>query len=205
MRIAPLHFIAVISAACLIGVFLYIASAGSSEPTYNGRRLSQWLRILSGSSQVNASSDEAQDAIQRIGTNAIPDLLQLSRARNLLPSVRLFQDARESHNMAWWGFHILGTNGQLATKQLIELTRDNDPEIRMHALGCLNTIGAARNVPLADLVRLIHDPATNWSHASIRVTAATWIITFHPEAVEETRVYTVVPDVQILATNRAPF
>lgn len=99
------------------------------EPSYNGRTLSEWLRISSG--YVSAQQRRtAQDAVLQIGTNAIPSLMQwcseasiirgeqIQKISNRLPRfiagtkpVRSFVYEKTA-KAAWanYGFAILGTN-----------------------------------------------------------------------------------------------
>src|ERR1043165_424132 len=45
------------------------------EPSYGGRNLSEWVWCLAPTAQPSALA-EAEDAIRRIGTNALPCLLK---------------------------------------------------------------------------------------------------------------------------------
>ena len=50
---------------------------GPPEPVYQGRRLSDWLKA-----HDRFSREEAEEAVRRIGTNAIPSLLGMFRAKD---------------------------------------------------------------------------------------------------------------------------
>jgi hypothetical protein len=111
-----------------------VASAGASEPAYNGKALSEWL-ILDHSGELLDKS--AEQAIRQIGTNAIPTLLELLGATpsNRKSRVRKFeskgfesilllspQDAAEVlRGIGKRGFGILGTNAESAVPQLTKL------------------------------------------------------------------------------------
>ena len=65
-------------AICLVlAVALLLLLTGDSEPQYQGRKLSQWLRTYDGHyPDQSTPSLRAQAAIREIGTNAIPYLLK---------------------------------------------------------------------------------------------------------------------------------
>src|SRR5262245_21189458 len=56
----------------LIALALLLISRRTSEPIYNGRSLSDWLARYG----AGPDSDEAEDAIRAIGTNALPFLIE---------------------------------------------------------------------------------------------------------------------------------
>src|SRR5438876_9254302 len=77
-------YLLLIAALVLIGVLVAVLS-GSREPEYGGRKLSEWVEDYSPgnlSSLVqtkDASRKLAKEAIHRIGTNALPWLLEWIR------------------------------------------------------------------------------------------------------------------------------
>jgi HEAT repeat protein len=63
--------------AIVIGCVLFFS--GNSEPTYNGRPLSEWVVIaarMSPSPYTQSEKEAATEAIQAIGTNALPHLVE---------------------------------------------------------------------------------------------------------------------------------
>ncbi len=60
----------------LISAVLTLLSR-NREPTYKGRRLSEWMRLRATISPPPGQTEEAADAIRHIGTNALPLLLAL--------------------------------------------------------------------------------------------------------------------------------
>jgi HEAT repeat protein len=112
----------------------------SPEPAYNGKPLSAWAQqyLTNHWSRWagSAAEREAEFAIQQIGTNGIPFLLELVRARDSVMKQRL----RKVFPVSWWtrldldqtrgemerrvgvaGLVALGTNAVFAVPHLIEL------------------------------------------------------------------------------------
>jgi hypothetical protein len=111
----------------------------SPEPSYNGKPLTAWAeqyRTNHWRWAGSAAEKDAEFAIQQIGTNGIPFLLELVRARDSVMKQRL----RKVFPMSWWtrldliqtrgevrrrvgvaGLLALGTNAVLAVPELIEL------------------------------------------------------------------------------------
>jgi hypothetical protein len=112
----------------------------SPEPVYNGKPLSEWAeqyRTNHWSRWAGGAAErEAEFAVQQIGTNGIPFLLELVRARDSVMKLRL----RKVFPVSWWirldlnqtrgemerrvgvaGLVALGTNAVLAVPHLIEL------------------------------------------------------------------------------------
>lgn len=128
-------------------IFCLIAgpSARSSEPVYNGKPLSEWLLELKLKNtahhweQIQAQTQQPEDAIRQIGTNAIPVLLNILGATEqnkwwVLEKLksrefrRMFRDRDTNLNdlqdVAVNGFGILGTNAASAIPQINKLFRD---------------------------------------------------------------------------------
>jgi hypothetical protein len=66
--------------ALLCAAVLIICLSGPKEPSYEGKKLSEWMKIVSPSGQYGAwldlESAQGQAAIRSIGTNALPSLLK---------------------------------------------------------------------------------------------------------------------------------
>ena len=59
-----------------IGIGYFFFFSQKPEPTYEGKRLSEWVEINSSASQTFAEHQQAASAIRAIGTNALPCLIQ---------------------------------------------------------------------------------------------------------------------------------
>lgn len=149
-----------------VGLLLPIRTG---EPSYQGKRLTSWLQQYSTNHFVhrgNAADKEAEYAIRQIGTNAIPTLLNLFRSdspllRKLaqkLPagvSSRFYVD--DHLRLASYGFVALGTNGQPALADLIELSRQTDHDVRYRATYSLGHLGPAAEAAIPRLIELVDD------------------------------------------------
>ena len=127
---------------------LAVPSARSSEPSYNGKPLSEWLFELDLAQSVYESLYNPQpgepapaEAIRQIGTNAIPTLLDilgatgrnkewvLGRAKS-----KAFRDKFHNKNVplddlrdtAVQGFGVLGTNAVSAVPKISKLLRQTE-------------------------------------------------------------------------------
>ncbi|HYG36690.1 MAG TPA: HEAT repeat domain-containing protein [Clostridia bacterium] len=154
------------------------------EPAYQGKSLIIWLkefeeaRYNGPTSRYHLSPAEfqgqfvepTQKAVRHMGTNALPQLLNLLQAResflhnrtiallNKVPALRwrpLSQQQRQS--MALAGFSALGTNAQAAVPALIALLDDKDPEIRKYSAWCLGAVGPAAEAAVPALLQHLQD------------------------------------------------
>lgn len=127
---------------------LVVQPIQSSEPTYNGHPLSEWL-VLDLKSQASA-----ENAIRQIGTNGIPTLIDIlgakeSNKRKVLAKLdneELKQEfsSKDSNladlrNLAVNGFGILGANAESAVPQITKLFYDQ--ETRFEATRALIRVG----------------------------------------------------------------
>src|SRR5262245_15768594 len=137
----------ILLAGAIVVVFgLLLASRPDDEPSYNGRKLSYWLKTYNLSNR-RAEQLEAEQAIKSIGTNALPCLvrwigndkapsrLQQGVVRLLAKKPALFQrklagkllgalmrdPARERPGFTTTAFSLLGTNACPAVPQLERL------------------------------------------------------------------------------------
>ncbi len=133
-------------------------SLTTHEPTYRGKRLSAWLEVLDpGKARPRGTQTdlEAEEAIRHIGTNAIPQLLRLVRARDTRLKQWLISWAQKQHAIDFHfklvyqrraagclGFEALGPLGRPAVPGLVNiLTSDSLAEARMIAAASLGCIG----------------------------------------------------------------
>jgi hypothetical protein len=122
-----------------------------SEPTYEGKRLSIWLREMSDSPE---QQKRAANAVRAMGTNALPSLVRMLQARDSkfkeyvrsllarqkLVRVRLSPPARIQHDFACRGLWVLGPMAAAAIPSLEEnlVSRKPHPSIP----GVLLSIGS---------------------------------------------------------------
>jgi hypothetical protein len=148
----------------VVGMLLYslaITSVRASEPSYEGKPLSDWLLALEfhragHDNLVSEDMRQPEAAIRQMGTNAIPTLLDIlgtkehkkwwtlimldsSSFRNYYNDPNVPVDDLEA--VAVDGFAILGTNGVSAIRQIEILFRD--PDTRYEATCALSVLGPA--------------------------------------------------------------
>jgi HEAT repeat protein len=130
------------------------------EPVYNGKPLTAWAQQY-GSNNWSGRKElarEAEFAVQQIGTNAIPFLLDLMQARDSDLKKRLRQhvpgkwhdplhlndNSGKVRRMGAHGLAAIGTNAPAAVPTLIELaTQHPDEDGRYIAVFALRTLGPA--------------------------------------------------------------
>src|SRR5262249_28117416 len=136
---------------CLCGALVIVGAVllwpRNDEPVFQGRRLSEWLRVyvIQQNSSAGSPLVEAADAVHHIGTNAIPLLLRgiqrdadLSRHKSdfrevlddLPPPIRndpRFDSilTRPNATLALAGFRILGPEARSAVPDLTRLMNDS--------------------------------------------------------------------------------
>lgn len=115
-----------------------------SEPdlVYKGKRLTKWLAphpyLEANSSTTRILTPEAEEALRQIGSNAVPTLLRMLRARDSALTVKLMRLVQSQHVIkveyipaniwnasALEAFNILGSNGQSAVPELIRIASNN--------------------------------------------------------------------------------
>jgi hypothetical protein len=141
-----------------------------SEPEYEGRRLTSWLRgyrySFSGPQADEVPAEklqarlQARNAVRHLGTNSLPIFLDMLQAHDgplkqkALPVIRKYSPASfypftedEKLNMALIGFKILGPIAKSAVPALLVMLRDKDsdkyPRKKILAMAALARIGPA--------------------------------------------------------------
>ena len=135
------RFILVLISAifCLVAA----SSARASEPSYNGKPLSEWLLILkiggTSAGERVADDTEAREAVRQIGTNAIPTLLDIlganDQSKGWVLSKLKSKGFREMyhnpnvptddlHDTGVMAFGLLGTNAIPAIPKIKKLLGD---------------------------------------------------------------------------------
>lgn len=113
------------------------------EPVYEGKRLSQWLEGFSlaqpqDTEEPEAMAREAAHAVRQIGTNALPSLLKMLRARDSALKRRLMYwagrqsaihfeliPAEDLRHRAVYGFKAIGATAQSAIPSILPLLADS--------------------------------------------------------------------------------
>ena len=152
---------------------LAISSVQAKEPYYKGKSLSDWLSYDLGA--------DAPAAIQQMGTNAIPTLLDLMGATPKtirwvavrLDSKRMREQLRNDDGDVYFGeikeavvlaFTVLGTNAESAVPKMVKfLDKDND-DVSIYAAAALGVVGPKGFAALTN--------ALNSPNPSIRVDVA---------------------------------
>jgi HEAT repeat protein len=130
------------------------------EPVYHDKPLSAWLQSYG----ANSESQESDDAVRNIGTNAIPILLDNLRAYDSqlkLPLAALgmrFTPAETRHTRAEKGFSALGAEASNAVPALIAIYDENvSPSARKAAANALVEIGPASKAAIPALIKSAAD------------------------------------------------
>ncbi len=149
---------------------LYLSASHTSQPVYQGKELSSWLEAYDPYLRwkvTPAQKQEADAAVSHIGTNSIPTLLRMLRARDWrwsarflewLSKVRIFKIKRSlpAENLQFAAanaFSVLGTEASNAVPKLIEIYKQNISESsRYYTVLSLWAIGPAANAAVPTLV-----------------------------------------------------
>lgn len=221
--------IACILAAMILvmaGILYAIWPTGPYGPYYKDRPLTAWLEDYTnpirhlrnlrklGSASFMQGFKDSQEAVNAIGTNAIPTLLQLMQAKDSWPRALClnvidrpmsqqdyFISARHKRDLAAAGFMLLNTNALSAAPELIKLTASNDADVRRRAFGSLVMVETPNLKPLLPvLVQFSHDP-----DPMNREMAAQYIQyilpTVSPEDAKAAGVYEAFPELKSSAAN----
>lgn len=145
----------------LIGLILW-ESNRAKEPRYKGESLSFWL------AGDGCTDEETKEAIDHLGTNCVPALLQMlqtedSTAKQKLAALtdrqNLFRirmaDAEEKHFYAIHGFSLLGVRARGAVGVLLKLYEEssNSPEQKRRIAAALGAIGSSASEAIPALLR----------------------------------------------------
>jgi HEAT repeat protein len=172
------------------------------EPVYQGKTLNAWMEqcnkylLASKNSPELAKREEAQAAIRQIGTNALPALLGMVRARDSALKAKLialgrqqtlfklpFKPAGYYHGKATWGFGALGAAAKPAVPALIELLQDKDKEVRASAATCLSLIGPDAKDAVPALIQALNREGNGWGPVLIDSMMALGAIGAEPQTV----------------------
>lgn len=162
-----------------------------SEPCYQNKKLSDWLKLQHSANQVEAIS--AQNAIRTIGTNGVPTLVRLIaynpeqdmnfRISELLPlrfrATAIFnrlQSAEMRKNYlaleAIEAIGLLGTNGIPAIPELTKTAMGTNRFPAMRAINALKNLGEPGTAALGNIATV-----TNYPQSSIDNQRIHWVRT----------------------------
>jgi hypothetical protein len=156
--------VAALVLAALGGLAWVLFFRAEPEPVYQGKSLSAWLSL---NIDDPTSAEVVSNAVCRIGTNGIPSLLRMLRARDSILKRKLVDLAQIWHLMGYvamdkgvakaeWAFGILGEEARDAVPALIEmLEQSSSPESRFCAIQALGRIGPAAKAAVPLLVNVV--------------------------------------------------
>jgi len=167
------------------------------EPVYQGRRLSDWLAAykMEGPAgaetwQVREEQQKAETVVRHAGTNALPILLRMLRAKDSALKVKCLELAKRQHFIrikytpaeelnyrACSGFGVLAAKAQHAVPALIAIANQNlSRASRWYALQALVLVGP----PAPEAIPLLSGWATN-ADGSVRSYAMNALGRIHAE------------------------
>ena len=167
-----LGIVAVLLVAGVLGLSLWLV-ARQREPVYQGRTLSSWLdhHVPSNAARPPYNSPgwhQAEEALRAIGTNGIPTLVEMIRAKELSPMMQKFlrmaaryrwtrinhRSAMERNEEAEYAFSVLKTNAASAVPQLMKIYKANaSPSSQRCAALALQSIGRPAQAALPLLLQ----------------------------------------------------
>jgi HEAT repeat protein len=136
------RIVIVLIICALVGIGVVAFWPGEREPEYNGKKLSEWCLFYWWTPDGPSKREQAHMAINHIGTNALPFLLEWLRYDHPTPkertvdiidwlrvrltknTVRISLRPLVRAQVAGLGFEALGTNASPAIPALAKLIRD---------------------------------------------------------------------------------
>jgi hypothetical protein len=168
--------------ACVVAGILGVASwPAEREPEYQGKKLSEWLDC-GGVLQGRALPEEAQRAVQHIGTNALPCLMRWVACEQSAWSQKaadvydrwpsslragffrewLAGKAERRWEVAMTGLDALGSDAAPAVPQLVRLAKESRSfRHRYNIIILLGSMGSAARPALPFLTQLSGDPKSD--------------------------------------------
>jgi hypothetical protein len=212
-----LRIILISLAVLLVGV-LVLCLVQPKEPSYQGRKLSEWLRYyyesgwdLDKFADVGASTRASEHAVKEIGTNAIPALLRWLKTKASPIKIKLnslldrqsvisfrFKTTNDWSKLAECGFLMLGDDAMPAVPALVRLSNSQDEKQREHALLCILYIDKDKKRLLPVLLQLFRSPTND-----LTSTLAQYLDSNYPNDAERAGVYKMFPDLKPSTTNGA--
>jgi HEAT repeats len=165
------HMALVLSAfgSTLFAIFVWRSSVNNT--VYDGKQLVFWLDNYSPGLNFGNAHPDAANRVHQLGTNIIPDLLNMLQKKNgplqawLVSHRRLnffhFKPDELWHDEGLKGFDILGPEASNAVPALIEILTNNSSASSRGsaelALGCIGPNAAAATQPLLKLASRSND------------------------------------------------
>jgi HEAT repeat protein len=184
------------------GVGIVWTALSHREPVYHGKSLTAWMdqmyrcQLSARTFPELAKAEEARTAIHEIGTNALPSLIRMVRARDSQFKKALlalaanqsvfglpFKSADYYHNRATWCFRALGRDAKPAFPALIELLHDPDRKVQASAATCLCMLGPEARDAVPALVQTLERGRIGDGPVLIEAMLALGAIHSDPEAV----------------------
>jgi hypothetical protein len=170
LKTGRIILLALLLSLAILGIALWPRSKG--EPIYQGRPLSGWIEDYY-SAQPKEKRDRAIEAVQHIGTNALPFLMAELCSRDTRTRTKLYELATKQHlvRVPLWpgyfrrqratvGFKMLGPTAKPVVPELIKLLEDSNTSIsvRYEAATVLGRIGPEAKAAVPVLLRLLTEP-----------------------------------------------
>ena len=173
--------------AGFIGLFAWI-SFHSSEPSYQGKKLSAWLEEARQNGELSDALADIQldtpaaKAIRSMGEEALPVLIRMARSRDtaLRRKVREFweehdwmtfrpEEFADIQMKAAYGFLALGPAARPAVSELTSMLNDPAAEVRTMAAFALGKIGPGASNAVPALQKLIQNPSPPPTYGKWRI------------------------------------
>jgi HEAT repeat protein len=155
-------FILLFCLAAFCGAMIFLVNYSSpTDPVWQGKKLSQWLREETSHNRLNLT-DDAHEAIRAMGTNALPYLLNLAGEKDSSISLEL----RKRPSLGYLGFLR-----QLAPTHAAD---------RICAANGLQALGKEAVPALPELMRILEDERPD---SSASVTAARALVAIGEPAI----------------------
>jgi hypothetical protein len=151
----PIRFTLLLTSAIIF--LVAVPSARSSEPSCNGKPLSEWLLVLEERHTLSGEpveASDAQEAVRQIGTNGIPTLIDLLSVYDERSEKKVLSKLHNNELTAWFkyeenissscknlrklglnGFSILGTNAECAVPQITKILYSDEAPRALLAVG----------------------------------------------------------------------
>lgn len=133
------------SLLAIITASAFIFLRQPSEPEYQGRPLREWLEQLDTATS-RSQYNQAEDAIEIMGTNAVPHLLSLLQTSDSIfkrkiiafvkkqPKTKInITSESQTFSRVLKAFKILGAKGQCAVPTLIEWIQDPNADLKTYS------------------------------------------------------------------------
>jgi hypothetical protein len=176
----------------VVGLLFLVAHQYNPEPVYHGKPLSAWLQPNTPGLYISIgqTTDGLREALNHIGTNAIPTLLRQLRAKDSPFTLKLFALAQKQHVItihytppssnyvhAFRALGILGPRADEAVPELVNIyERNSSPLFQQTMILHIGNIGPAARAAIPSLLRKVAD-----TNDSVRTSAIQALGKIHSE------------------------